>query len=436
MTPTLAWIDILEEHAGEAAFLFDLRSLAFRSYRRTVASLAELEERLRAQLDGLEVAPSEAWELCAGWLESGRAGQAFVAGWLALGAGSGPPLEALEAALAAPASLDGLSGALRLSPAPKAIEALRRFATAEPPVPRALALDALAFRGEDVPAARARALFAADHPVATLAGIGVATRRRHAELKPEVAGASTHAQGRVAEAALQAMAILGDPQAPAACRGAMNREDAAGAMAVRLLGMIGDASDAARLATAARRGPHARIATLTLARLGHPSAIDVLLEIAADPARSRAAGHGLELMLGLDLAAERLSYPVGSKPARAAEIPDEKLKLDLDDGLAVPDSEKLRRRCDHLDPKPGRDQRWRAGRPFAWESVVAEAENATLPDRDDALLELMVRLPIGYLERRSWSASLAGTAGLAREAKRHAKDLGLGAWHAPATAPY
>jgi hypothetical protein len=215
----------------------------------------------------------------------------------------------------------------------------------------------------------------------------------------------------------------------------MAREDAAGAMATRLLGMIGDASDAVLLTAAARGKPHGRVATMALARLGTPNAVEVLLEIASDPPRSRAAGHGLELMMGISLTGDRLAYPNGSKPARVAEVDDEMLKLDLDDGLAAPDPEKLQRWWKHLDPRPGRDQRWRSGLPFAWESVVAEAERGTLPDRDDALLELMVRLPLGYLERRAWSENLAGvTNGLAREAKRHSKELGRGAWHAPSTA--
>jgi hypothetical protein len=55
-----------------------------------------------------------------------------------------------------------------------------------------------------------------------------------------------------------------------------------------------------------------------------------------------------------------------------------------------------------------------------------------LPDRDDALLELMVRLPLGYLERRGWCDALRGaTAGLARELKRHAREGGSG-WPVPA----
>jgi uncharacterized protein (TIGR02270 family) len=432
---TLAWPDILEEHAAESAFLFELRTLAFRSYRRTLGSLVELDDRLRAQIDGLAVAPDQAWELCGAWLESKRAGEAFVAAWLALEAGNGPPLAALEAALAAPASLDGLNGALRLSPAPRALDTLRRFAASELPLPRALALDALAFRGEDVPTPRARALFTLDHPVATLAAIGIATRRRHAELRPEIARASASPHARVAEAALQAMAMLGDPGAPAACRSAMAREDAAGAMAVKLLGMIGDATDVARLSAAARSKTHGRVASMSLARLGHSSAVEVLLEIAADPPRSRAAGHGLELMMGVSLEAERLAFRVGSKPALAAEVEDETLKLDLDDGLAAPDPEKLQRWWKHIDPRPARDQRWRSGKPFAWESVVAEVDQATLPDRDDALLELMVRLPLGHLERRGWGETLGGvTSGLAREARRHSKELGVGAWHVPAAA--
>lgn len=433
MTPYAppAWTSIVEEHAGEAAFLFGQRRNAFQSWRQTLASLGELDQRLLAHLDGLEVAPAESWDLAGEWLGSKLAGEAFVAGWLALLAGGGKPLEALEAALAAPASLDGLSGALRLSTSPSAIATLQRLARAEVPGPRALACDALAFRAQEVPAAVTRALLLLDHPVAVLAGLGIATRRHQVELRAEVARARTHEHPRVASAALQAMAVLGDPSAAAAARETLARPDAAGETATRLLGMIGEPADAARLAAAARSGPHTRAATFALARHGTIGAADTLLEIAGTPLRSRAAGHAFELISGANLVADRLAFPTRSDPAEAAIGEDETLGIDLDDGLEVPDPGKLRAWWQRFE-RPKRDTRLRGGKEFAFDTVVAEAQYGALPDRDDALLELSARLPIGHQERRGWSTALAGTlSGLGREAKRHSKDQRIGAWHSP-----
>ena len=62
-------LDILEEHAEEAAFIWVMRQGALRSWNYDLKDLAELEERLFAHLDGLLIG------LCERFLRDDQIGQ-------------------------------------------------------------------------------------------------------------------------------------------------------------------------------------------------------------------------------------------------------------------------------------------------------------------------------------------------------------------------
>jgi len=428
MSPaTMAWGEILEEHGSEAAFLFELRSRAFVSYRQTLDSLAFLDERLLAHLDGLEVATSQSWELLAAGLGSDQAGEAFVSAWLALGMEGDGWKAPLEAALAEPASPAGLSGALRLARGP-AIEArLQHLATRDPLPTRALAHDALAFRGKPVAPAVARTLLTGDDPVARMAGVNIAARLRLRELANPIAAVCDDPAEWLAVRALQALALLDDREAAARARALAPREDRAGGAALRLLGAIGTAADATFL-TERAAGGHAREALLALGRLGDPAGIEPILAACEDPKRARAAGHAFEILSGARLERDRLSR---NEPPPSPEE-EEKLEIDPDDGLAWPEASRVRDWWESRSQKPRRGARWRAGAAFDWEAVAAEAadEFLPLPDRDDVLMELAARLTLDHAERRDWATGLrAATPGVA-EVRRQARKLEAGPWPA------
>jgi uncharacterized protein (TIGR02270 family) len=418
----MAWSDILEEHADEAAFLFRIRGLAFVSYRQSLHSLAGLEERLLAHLDGLRVAPELAWELCGDGLGSDQPGEAFVAGWLALHDDSHAQAAALEGALEEPASIEGLSGALRLTRAPGVEARLERLAAKESLPTRALALDALAFRGRPVEPARTRALLESDDSVARMAGVNVAARCRQREFRTLLVDACGSSDEWLVIRALQALAAIGDSNAAGLARVASKRADRAGGAAIRLLGAIGGAQEAATL-TALVAGPHGRVALLALGRLGDPTGVETLIAACDDPKLARAAGHGFEVLTGARLEADRLSRP-GAPPDTEA------LELDPDDGLPWPDPERVRGWWARREEKPRRAERWRGGMAFEWEAVAREAadEFLPLPDRDEVMMELSARLALDHAERRDWSDRLRAATPAPAAVRRRAREISAGPW--------
>ena len=66
--------DVLEEHAEEAAFLWQQREAAVRAPDYDIEELAEVDERLEAHLDGLRIGGEKSWEINRdlGWDLSGE----------------------------------------------------------------------------------------------------------------------------------------------------------------------------------------------------------------------------------------------------------------------------------------------------------------------------------------------------------------------------
>jgi uncharacterized protein (TIGR02270 family) len=70
--------DVVELHAGDAAFLWLLRSKAVTSQKYRLRDLARADERVEAHLDGLEVSGSEGWAKLIDDMGDGQAGAIFA----------------------------------------------------------------------------------------------------------------------------------------------------------------------------------------------------------------------------------------------------------------------------------------------------------------------------------------------------------------------
>jgi len=78
--------DIIEEHAEEAAFLWQQRAAAVDAPDYDIEELAEADERVEAHLDALRIGGQDSWEICKelGW---DLAGEYFTAMSIAIGLG-------------------------------------------------------------------------------------------------------------------------------------------------------------------------------------------------------------------------------------------------------------------------------------------------------------------------------------------------------------
>jgi len=78
---------VISQHAEEAAFLWTSRARAVGDPTYSLKSLARLDDRVEAHLDGLRIAGEAAWPLCRSKLESGEASEVFPVAVLAFEGG-------------------------------------------------------------------------------------------------------------------------------------------------------------------------------------------------------------------------------------------------------------------------------------------------------------------------------------------------------------
>jgi len=104
---------IVSQHAEEAAFLWTMRERAVGAQHYSLRSVARLDERLEAHLDGLRVAGEPGWEICKEALGLEGPGEVFAAAVLAFESGHEDWMTTvLEVATRSPELARGLVSAL------------------------------------------------------------------------------------------------------------------------------------------------------------------------------------------------------------------------------------------------------------------------------------------------------------------------------------
>ena len=105
--------EVVEQHAEEACFLWLLRDDAVQAPNYNLEDLADLDERVEANIDGLRVAGDVGWEYCETGLEKEEPGEVFAAGVIAFeGTDERRIRKVLEMACSAPELERALGSAL------------------------------------------------------------------------------------------------------------------------------------------------------------------------------------------------------------------------------------------------------------------------------------------------------------------------------------
>jgi uncharacterized protein (TIGR02270 family) len=106
-------IEVVTQHAEDAAFLWFSRDRAVRAPHYYLKDLMRLDERVEANLDGLRVAGQTGWELAAKAMAQKMPGEVFAATVLAFGSGSAQRIDSvLDASFADPSLMRPLISAL------------------------------------------------------------------------------------------------------------------------------------------------------------------------------------------------------------------------------------------------------------------------------------------------------------------------------------
>ncbi len=334
--------DVLEEHLEEIAFLWELRREGTLSPERTRSDLGRVEARIEAHVDGLLLARGELLDLVGAGLGSDDPPVAFASAFALLRSGREGAQTVMDAfRVATGGCRDGLGEALAHGDVREVREDLVACLSSADPALAVAAATALALQRAPGLPERVDERFLCDaDPGVRSAAWRLAPFLREAPRAETVRRGLEDADPAVAREAVVAAAWFSLPAALEACRARARSEGDAGAEWLRLLAVLGDATDLSfLLSAAADRGPSGRgtAGPRALGALGHPRGVESLLGMMGDdPARASAAGAAFLKVTGFDAAGgERAA--VGNAEATAAEAEEELL-----DEVTLPDADAAR----------------------------------------------------------------------------------------------
>jgi uncharacterized protein (TIGR02270 family) len=297
--------DIVAEQVEEASFLWMLRDRAVGDHRYSLETLADLDERVEAHLDGLRAAGSPAWDVCEDTLDWGHAGEVFVGATVALENADGSGWDfILGTVRKAPPLARGVVSALGWLPPDRAESRIRSLLDAGDPVARRIGIGASAVHRLDPGPALERALLDDDLPLRARA-LRAAGELGRVDLLPVIRQGFKARDEACRFAACRAGVLLGDMAAVEALKAFATTPFGAEAVDIACRALPG--GQAREWLTVLGGEPaQVRLAVQGAAATGDPSMVAWLVERMFVPGLARAAGRSFTLITGVPLPSEGL----------------------------------------------------------------------------------------------------------------------------------
>jgi uncharacterized protein (TIGR02270 family) len=342
--------EVVEQHAEEAAFLWNLRDAATDQPHYTLRHLAALEERIEAHIDGLRVAGEAGVSIAWAQLdENPGPGELFVAAVAALERRDMPSLErALQLAKSAPASCPGLFGALGWV----SRDALRGHVVTwlddASPFRRLVGVVACSLHRTDL-GSRMQQLIA-DEPSVRARALRLVGELGRMAVRDQVLDAlEDHDEGCRFWAAWSAGLLGGRASAIPVLQSYAAGGGVFKWRALDLVVRLMDHDSAiAWIRQLGRESVHGRLVVTGIGILGDPVAVPWLIHKMRDPALARVAGESVSMITGWDLSEQGLDAkaPEGFTAGPTDDPADNNVAVDLDENLPWPDPLTIEARWD------------------------------------------------------------------------------------------
>lgn len=394
--PLRAERDILGRYAGDGAFLWHLRGVAVKSFAYDARSLAALDERLDAQLDGLRAAADDGWDaLALAMHRDAEPGHAFLGAVLAIEQLRLRVLaDLLDAAAGEPPFARALASALAWLPWPTTARILPGLlAAGSPPELRHIGVAACAAHRMD-PGPLLRDSMYSNHAPLRARAMKAAGELGLAGLRRDVASGLAAAEPEVRLRAAWSGALLGDPGATPVLQACAEIPGRGGELAAQMAARRMDVQAAGDwLRSLAPRAP--RAALLGAAALGDPALLPWLIGEMRRPASARLAAFAASAISGMNLREDKLAgrRPAGFEAGPSDDPDDSDVDMDPDDGLSFPDPDAAAAWWSWRRHKLRGGQRLLLGRPMDPEWLADVLANGSQPLRAHAALELACRRP-------------------------------------------
>lgn len=380
-------LDIVEQHAHEAAFNWIRRDEAAHSPAYDLLELCELDDRLCCHLDGLREAAGAGWKACSELLEASEPGSVFTAALLAIERSDWEAFAHLLDRASEADALRELTSALGWTPFDQLGVVVRGMSGAEVPALQRLGIATHAVHRRDPGLALARAAQSTDPGLRARAFRAVGELRR-SDLRDALTSGYEAEEEACRFWSAWSATLLGDRDAHEVLSRLAETSEAFGERACDLL--VRSVSPMVARHTievlAARNDLALRHAIFGAGALGDPELVPWLLTFLEDERHARAAAWSLAMMLNLHMA--------GGKPPRGfVSGPDddpraEDVSSDRDEDLPWPDPERVlawwKERSSHFASRT----RYLLGRPVESGWLQHVLCNANQVARASAALEL------------------------------------------------
>lgn len=337
-------IDLVNDHAEEASFLWLQRSEAVRAPHYDRQQFHDLDERLAANLDGLKTAGDAGWQLAEEGLVNDGPEDFFVAGVLALLTEPGRFDALVERLGASPEAAPGVASALGWVSSRLLAGRVAALLDAADPLRQRLGIAACALHRRDPGSALAAKLDAeagsvrcrAARAAGELGRLDLApalVALRHAG-NPELRYRAAHSSMLLGDATaldvLQAIAVVPGPrQQPAFELTLLGADPKVGHELLRQIAHLPGST---------------RLRVIGAGLVGDPGYVPWLIETMSDPALARVAGEAFVHVTGADFNLDQLEAmpPEGYDDGPTDDPEDDDVELAEDIALPWPDIERVK----------------------------------------------------------------------------------------------
>lgn len=389
-------IDLFEEHALNASFLWQLRDAAARDPGYDLASLSELDERVEAHVDGLRLAGDQGYAVAIGALDEGEGGEVFLVTLLAV---ERADLVSLARLLNRYGDTPALSREILAALGWASFDSVRRILPglmdpACPPALHFLGIAACAAHRFDPGPALGYAMVSDDARLKARALRAAGELGRLdllAEIRNELGSPDVPTRFWAAWSA----AIFNEPSAGrvlweiASQPGPLGKR--ASAVAMRRIDPVSaygwlQAMDAAGGSAAALEGA---------AALGDPAVMPWVLERMATPEHARAAGYAFTSITGVDLVRAKLhdKPPKGAPKGPNDDPKSDDVAADPEESLPWPDPAKVAAHWAKHSREFRRGTRYLLGKEMTPEWLERVLAGGPQPARAAAAIEISMRRP-------------------------------------------
>lgn len=345
-----AFANIAEQNAGEAAFLWLLRSQAVTSSQYYPIDIRELEGRIEANLEGLSAVGELGWQVCADQLVYEEAGEIFTAAVVALRSRNAARIKMVcELALKTPEMIKGLISALGWVEAELANFWMQRFLSVTDPKYRLLGLATCSVRREDPGKYFLIILQDQDlskYPVMHARALRLIGELKRRDLVPALNAAMDSKVPVVKFWANWSAVLLGNQAAVMNLKPYLMEESELSDKAVQLVFNLLPVSEGRKwigelIAIPALK----RLVIKSIGILGDPHAIPWLIQQMAVPEMARIAGWSFSQITGIELESANLvnepADEIETGPTDDAAAED--VTMDEDEDLPWPNMQKIAR---------------------------------------------------------------------------------------------